>query len=433
MKSQSSVEPDVCAPKGRSCVVLAVLFAATAARAQLASDEVPHQRTLPVSQEIRQTLESSRLRFGIFRLQPAFTLHDFGYDNNVFGTTNDAVADWHSSVSAGTRFIVPLGSRMYFRGTVMPEYTWYRKVTQLRAFGGEYEGSLLGLFNRLSLDADAHLFKGLSVVNSELERQALGTRSDASGNAEIEILRRLSLFGTAHAQRQRYQFSEQDRAVGIGLDQLERNEAVLRSGIRYRFASFLDVSVAAEKTKTDFLTATDRDNKSGAVLLGVRYDRPRSFVSLSVGSRRGEAQNATSTPFPRYRTSTGSYYASHELSSRILLDVYGHRGVVYGLYVDNPYYLETRNGGGLTLPVGRRLALRGFGEVGANAYPVTVQSVRRNDDVTSWGGGFAFRLYRRITLVALASDTRYTSNVPGQSRSIFRVATTISTQAELFR
>ncbi len=414
-------------------VAAAVLLAVpNTVLAQLASDEVPHQRTLPVSEQIRGDLETSRLRVGIFRIRPSFALRDFGYDNNVFGTSTDPFADWRSTVSAGARFIVPLGPKMYARGAVVPEYTWYRKLTDRRILGGNYSGSLLALFNRLSLEGGAETFKGISILSSELERESIGKRTSAYGRAEVQIFRRLSVIASAREERQRYDLSAEAAANGNLLRELERNEQAVRGGLRYQMRSFFDVSVVAEKTRSDFLSATNRNNGSHAVLLGVHYDRPRTFINLSAGSRTGEA-DARSAAFPRYRTATGSYYASHELPARALVDVYGHRRLVYSLYADNAYYIETRNGAGIVIPLGRRIAVRAFGESGTNDYPHAIQSVKRSDDAKTWGGGLAFRFYRDIGLTTVVTKTQYTSNVAGQDRSLLRVLTAISLQREFFR
>lgn len=413
-------------------VALAGVLMAAAGQAQLISDQVPHERTLPLREDVQQQLEKSRVRMGIFRLQPSFAIRDLGYDSNVFGTQDNPVGDWRSTISAGTRAIIPLGNKVYLRGTAVPEYTWYQKLTNRRGFGGNYQGSLLGLFNHLSVEGGGAAFKGITLVNSELERAAMGTRTDAYANAELQIFQRLALFGAAHAQRQRYSLTAEDRAQGDHLEDLERNESVARGGIQYRFRSFFSISAAAEKTRTNFQTQTLRNNETNAAVLGIRYDRPRSFLNVSVASRRGEGRDPLSI-FPHYRTTTGSYYAAHELASRILLDAYGNRGVVYSLTIVNPYYFETRNGLGLTVPLGRRAAVRAFGETGTNSYPIPIQAVKRTDDVRGWGGGFALRLYRNLTLVAIASDTRYTSNAPDENRSIFRLATSIGLGGGLFR
>lgn len=403
-------------------LILLFVLAAPTALGQLASDQVPHERILPLREQVRKQIERSRIHAGILRLQPSYAIRDFGYDSNVFGTPDNPVGDWRSTLSAGTRGIIPLGPKMYLRGSVVPEYTWYRKLSNRRSFGGDYAASLLGLFNHLSLESGGTVFKGIGLISSELERATIGTRAGAFTSGELQIFRRLALFGTVRGERQRFSLTAEDRAQSI--EDLERNESLVRGGIRYRFRSYFSVAAAAEKTRTNFLTKTLRNNESNAAVLSIHYDRPRSFINLSVASRRGEGRDPLSI-FPRYRTTTGSYYASHELASRILLDAYGNRGVAYSVTAVNPYYFETRNGVGLTVPVGWRLALRAFGEGGTNAYPIPFQAIKRTDNVRAWGSGFALRLFHNLTLIAIASDTRYKSNLPGQDRSVFRLATSI--------
>jgi hypothetical protein len=410
---------------------IAIFLAASSASAQLASDQIPHERTLPLHEQIRKQLETSRMRVGILRLQPTFAVRDAGYDNNVFGTSQDPVADWHSTASAGARFIIPMGSKLYARGAAIPEYTYYQKLTNLRSFGGTYDASLLGLFNHMTVEATSSLFKGLGPVNSEVDRAALGRRIDARGKLELDVFGHFSVFGLAETQRQRYIVSPDEIERGVSVKALERNERVSRGGVRYRFSQSFDVSVAAEKTRTEFLTVTSRDNNTRAVIVGARYDRPRSFLNLSIGTRTGEARNLGSA-FPKYSTTTGSYYASHTLTAGPAVDAYGHRGIGYSLTVENPYFLETSNGAGIILPLGRRFALRAFGETGTNDYPLPVASIKRNDRVTTYGGGLATHLYRNVVLTAIASQTKTTSNLPGHDRSIFRVSTLIGIREGFF-
>jgi hypothetical protein len=401
---------------------------AVTASAQLESDEVPHARTISPSEALRQELEDSRYHFGPMRVRPLFSLHDVGYDNNVLGTSTNQTGDFHSTLGVGAHGILPVGSKMYLQGTVLPEYTWYQKLTDRRSFGGDYAGSLLGLFNRMSLEAGADIFRGSTILNSEQETRVPGTRTSLFGRAEVEILKRLSIYGSAESQRQRYRPVSDDPIIETSIKGIERNETAARGGLRYRFASYVDFSLGVEHTNTRFLAGTDRDNHSDAVILGVHYDRPRSFINLSVGARTGKADHPG--VFPDYSTTTGSYYASHLLSAPLTFDVYGHRGIGYSLTATNAYYLETRNGVGATVTVGRRLALRGFGEGGSNAYPLPIlvgsSQVKRTDQAVTAGGGIAIRLYRKVALSLLASNSRYTSNIAGNDRSVFRVTTGLS-------
>jgi len=399
------------------------------------SDEVPHARTIAPSEAIRQDLEDSRYHLGPMRIRPLFSLRDIGYDNNVLGTSLNQVADFRSTVGLGAHGILPVGSKMYLQGVLLPEYTWYKKLTDRRTFGGSYGVSLLGLFNRMSVEVGADSFRGPTILNSEQEQAVPGTRTHLYSRAEVEILKRLSVYGSGESQQQRYTPVSDDPSQATAIRQIERDETAARGGLRYRFASYLDFSLGVEHTNTTFLTGTDRDNHSEALILGVHYDRPRSFINLSVGSRTGKADHPG--VFPNYSATTGSYYASHDLSAPIALDVYGHRGIAYSITGTNPYYLETRNGAGVTVAVGRRFALRGFGEGGSNAYPLPIlvgsTSVKRTDTALTAGGGVAFRLYRKVALSVLASDSRYTSNIAGNDRSIFRLTTGLSFTGEFFQ
>src|SRR5262249_55284164 len=156
------------------------------------------------------------------------------------------------------------------------------------------------------------------------------------------------------------------------------------------------------------------------------YDRPRSFLNLTASNRKWKPIDPASTGFQRLSKTSGAYYASHELAARLVVSVYGNRGIGYSLTADNTYYVESRQGASIVIPAGQRVALRLFGETGKNDYPVFVQGIQRSDDVRSYGGGLAMRLYRNVTLTAVASQTKYDSNVPGNNRSIFRITTLIS-------
>jgi hypothetical protein len=428
--------PEVRPTLGRFVLlVLCSLGTVTTASAQLESDEVPHTRIIAPTEAIRQELEDSRYHLGPMRVRPLFSLRDVGYDNNVLGTSVNQVADFHSTVGLGAHGVLPVGSKMYFQTVALPEYTWYQKLTDRRSLGGSYSGSLLGLFNRMSVEAGADSFRGPTVLNSEQQTSVPATRTHLFSRVEVEFLKRLSVYGSGESEQQRYSPVRDDPTEAAAILQLERNETAARGGLRYRFASWLDFSLGVEHTNTTFLTGTDRDNHSDAVILGVRYDRPRSFINLSVGSRTGKADHPG--VFPDYSATTGSYYASHDLSAPVAFDVYGHRGIGYSITATNPYYLETRNGAGVTVAVGRRLALRGFGEGGSNAYPVPIAvgstSVKRMDSAVTAGGGVAFRLHRKVALSVLASNSRYTSNIAGNDRSIFRLATGISFTGDFFR
>ncbi|MGZ4778679.1 MAG: hypothetical protein ACXV5L_05745, partial [Thermoanaerobaculia bacterium] len=326
----------------------AACIAAATARAQLASDNVPRERTVSRSDEIVEQLTDSRYRLGAIRIRPTFALRDTGYDNNVFGSSDARVSDWRSTASAGADLILPFGRKVYVLGVADPEYTWYKKLTNRRAFGGTYGGSLLGLFNHLSVEAGGTTAKTVRAVSSEIDEPVPGRLTDTFARTEFDIFQRLSLFGSAERQQHRFDLPSADSFSDLDLQQLARDDTFFRGGVRYKIRSYADVSLAAETGRSEFVSAPQTDNDTRAVLLGFHYDRPRFFVNLSGGARRWEPRGVLST-FPSFSSGTGSYYASYELVAPIVVDVYGNRSAVYSISVGNPFFYELRNGLGMTL------------------------------------------------------------------------------------
>jgi hypothetical protein len=414
-------------------VGVVMVLASASANGQLVTDQVPRERTVPRSEDIRRQMATSRYRLGVIRLRPIFALRDSGYDNNVFGTATDRVKDWRSTVSAGADLILPLGRKVYVTGIANPQYTYYNKLANRRLLGGLYGGSFVGLFNRLSMEAGGTTAKTIAPVNSENERSVPGNRRNAFARGELEFVSRLFLFASAEQQRQQYELMTGDPTGDLDFSRLERDETFVRAGLRYSFRSYLDIGIAEERGRTEFVSNPQTNNMSRATLLNIHYDRPRFFLNLSGGTRRFEPRGALST-LPSASTATGSYYAAYQLAAPLAVDAYGHRSAVYSLNPSSPYFYETRNALGLTLPVGQRIGLRAFAEIGTNAYPFAAPGAqRRLDDVTSLGGGVSYRIYRKATLTVVGSNTRYDSNFPELSRSLFRVSSLLSFGGETVR
>ncbi len=414
------------------CLILAGCLLPGSASAQLTTDQVPRGRTVPTPEEVKQELEKSRFRFGPIRLIPTLLLSDAGYDSNVFGAFEKdeakRVADWTATVTAGARWVLPLGSKGYLRGAALPEYIWYRDLTARRTFGGSYQASLLGFFNRLSVEVGGYTAKTFEFPNSESETRVVQNARDGLANLEVELSRPLSVFAKVEVQRLRFTGGG-EAAVGLDVTRFDRTEGAARGGVRYRISPAWDISGAVEGTRTEFVkTPEERDNQSAAYVLGVHCDLPRFFVNLSGGYRKIRPYNNSS--LRGSSTPTGSYFASYFLTRNLELRLYGGRRVVYGFRdITTPYFFETRNGGGLNIQVHPRLLLRGFGEYGKNDSPFAA----RTDTVTYVGGGFSVSLFRKAVFTALASRATYRSNTSDLARSVFRFTTGLTFEGELSR
>jgi hypothetical protein len=410
----------------RRILAVAAIFSGTFAHAQLSSDSVPRHRLVPRDEQIRQDLANSRLRLGPIRVQPRFLLRDLGYNNNVYGTPDNPVSDWTTTVAAGAHFTLPFGPKAYLVGNAVPEYTYYEKLTERRFFGGTYDASAVALFNRLSLEATAGTTRGLGIVSSELEAPVVLRTTRVAFDGEIDVFKRLSLFGHVETQRPRYESEPTDQGDLGRVRELDRNDAAVRGGIRYRFSSSFDFAVGAERTESKFESTTLRNNQSEALLFSVHYNRPRAYLNLTVGNRQWKP--AEQSVFPRHEAPTGSYFASYALAAPLEFQLHGRRAGVYALAADAPFFMETRNGATLMLRAGNRIRLRAFGETGENDYDVleTRAAAVRNDSVVTYGGGISFRLYRSAGITVQVSQSEYDSNSDSFDRSIMRVQALLS-------
>ena len=401
---------------------------ARAASAQLSADQVPAGRVVPANEGLRQELEQSRYHIGAIRVQPLLSLRDFGYHGNVFGVGDNTTNDWRATFGGGARFIVPAGPKTYLRASALPEYTWYRKLSDRRAFGGNYGASLLFLLNRMPIEAGVNQIRSVARVSSEEERSVLQTQTNAFVNVEVEIFKRLSLLTSVQSVRPRYSITDADRAAGAQLDSLERTDSAALVALRYRFRPHVTIGVGEEAGRTRFVKNSINDNHSRATMLLLGYDMRRTYLNLALSTRKVEADDARSS-LQDAKTATGSYTLVHQFNVPIRVTLNGRRNLTYSLFTSNAYFIETRNGASLSMPVGKRMALMVSGETGDNDYlvPVRVASrdVKRSDKANTFGGGFSIQLYPHVAFVATGSSTKYTSNIPGYDRTIVRVATNI--------
>jgi hypothetical protein len=413
------------------------LFAAgivDSATAQLISDDVPRERTIPAKEQIDNDLQRSRLRLGPVRLIPTIEISNAGYDNNVFGTSEKPISDWTFTVRGGFRFVVPFGSKVYLRANALPQYTWYDKLKERRSKGGFVDASLLAFFNRMTLFAAGSASEDFSLYSSELLTRVLTKTRDASGGLEVDITRSLIFFGRGEVQRVRY--SPEGQPSGFDVQANDRTESVARGGLRYRISPRWDASGAFEQTWSDFLRDGHlRDNQSRAYLLGVHYDRPQFYLNLSGGYREGRSRGGSL--FPEYSTGTGSFFASYYPLRWLEIQGYGRRRVAYSLTTTNPYYFENRIGGGVNVQILSRILVRGFADAGPNNYPLPQLSntgaLKRRDQARIFGGGLSILTLRPLVVTGLVTRSEFKSNIPEENRTVTRFTVGMSLSGELSR
>ncbi len=412
----------------RTFFALLVLTLAPSVVAQLTSDVVPRERLVTPEEQIRRELEASSLRLGPFRLQPQLLFRNIRYTDNVYGTLDEdeeKVEDYGATVAAGTRWILPFGPKAYIRGTVLPDYTWSAELPERRFVGGTYDVSAIALFNRLTVEADLGTSEGLAAPSSETDLEVVRDLTWYGVDAELDLSGYFSLFASARAESHEHENEGAGGLVSLA-SLLDRDDTALRAGIRYRLTSFLDFTLAAEQARSEFAEQpAERDNRSEAVLLGVHYERPRSYLNLTVGQRRIEPDGGSMIePFD---DTVGSYFAALATRGPIEMHFFGRRAIAYALSPETPFVLGNHHGIGTVVRVGQRLRLRASGEIGTDDYRsgtgAVPENLRREDEVSRYGAGLDFRIRRNVELRIFVSQSEYDSNIDLFDRTTLDVVT----------
>jgi hypothetical protein len=400
----------------------------TSAAAAQTIDQVPRARTVTTAESVEADIAAARVVFGPLRLFPMVVIDNAGYDSNVFSAPEGQprVGDWTVTAGAGGRAVVPMGSKLFLRVTAVPQYIWYAELQDRRTWGGTFGAEFLALGNRLSFGAEGSYDRGQVILNSESQLLVLETHAAGTGKLEVDLTRALSFVASAAIDDYRYP----DTIDPEQLASFERTDTAGLAGLRMRVTSSYEMTAGVQGTRSDFVQDPQfRNNETYAIFGAVHLDRPRFYVNLSGGYRKG--QGFDNSLFRRYATAVGAGFISWRPLGFLELQVFGHRRPIYSRSAFDQLYVESRYGGGLAAHIGPRVTLNGFAETGTNSYPFRVSTLRV-DDALSYGGSVSVLLFGRVTVRASANQNNL-KRADGSQRNVFRFITGLSFNEEFRR
>ncbi|MEO6326668.1 MAG: hypothetical protein ABIQ65_18740 [Thermoanaerobaculia bacterium] len=409
------------------CAGILLAGGAFQAHGQAVFGSVTEARVLPLREQLEREAKDSRFRLGPIRLHPRLSLQGPTYTNNVRGTVGDRQPDWTGTVVGGVRYIVPAGTRVFVRGEISPSYYYALNATELRRFGWVNHASLFAFLGKVTIEATGGYERETVPLSSE-DLQPVGlTSTRFAVTSELDLFAKISLVGEVAGFGRRYDTTGSTPTSATQISSLEGDDLLLRGGLRYRLSSFLMLGGSYERSRFRYTSATNRNNDETGYVVSAQYQRIRLALNGLVGIREFRASDSS---FPSYSGVTGAVLVSYQLLRPLTLQASWTRNLVGSTYLENPYFVETRYGAGFGLQLGRRIDLHGIFEIGTNRYPLVLNSgavtpVARKDDVTVLKGDLSVRVFRAVRLVGGVSRSRYTSNIPGQDRSVLAFTTTL--------
>lgn len=385
----------------------------------------PEEKPASRQEQLERELKEARYRLGPLRIAPWASLRDVAYVRSVFSTGAPAPNDFTATVGAGFRAYLRNGPKVTWVAEVLPEYVWWQHQAERRQLNGRYALGFAGFFNHLTLEARVRRQQLLQIVTPEVPLP-VSSRSDGGELlAELRISGAFSAFAAATVTRQNNIVESLGDPRTSELRLLDRDEQVLRTGLRWRPTPPWSVALGAEHSRVDFLHgALDRSNSGTAPVTEIRFTGRRLSFETDAAARSLRASRGSE--FVPYHGVTGSAAVSLQTPARLGGTLYASRNLEYSLSPLYAYLLDERLGAALNLSLGQRTQGRVFYEAGTNDYTAFTGAPPRHENVSSYGGALSFNLHRGLVLGIQGLRSRFDSNLSAADRTYSTVGATIN-------
>ncbi len=407
---------------------LVALLTAWSAGAQFVQYTAPGslaEEQIPTKERLRTAMEEARYRLGPLVFGPWLALKDVAYVDNVYFTETNKKFDLTATIGVGAHAYLPIGPRMTLGMYALPEYVWWRDLSNRRGWNGAVGTGLFGYFNRITVEVEAGGSRHQQYASSEVEVPVNMEDRRVSAVVEVQVAGKLSLFGRGRVDQWRYTQRGLTTDLENRLILLDRDERSSGGGARFHFTKDTSLGLGAEQVINDFIhPERDRSNSGTAPLaeLSLKGGHVRltaSAVFLDLKPRNGSG-------FVAYKGTTGHFRVAWQPAGKLEMQCYGGRDLAYSIEPATSHYLDERTGIALQSALGWRAVGRVFIEAGHDSYVSEPGAAPgRTEDLKAYGATVNLRLTRRATVVLGGDRTDYTSSDGIYDRSVTRVQTSI--------
>lgn len=374
----------------------------------------------PTERELARAAADAPWSFLGIRLQPWAGISSATYSDNVFATADPKTSDTTASLGAGLRAFLPVGEDILIGGYVQPEYVWWQDLSDQRRTNARSGVALFGFFDRLELRLAARQDERQRIVTPELDRAVHVREERGRARVLVDLGERAELFGSADLVRLRHLDDEDFHPAFRVFDVLDREETVLRGGVRFQLGQRWRLGVGAEYAEAEFEPgARNLSNRGSSGLFEIGF-RGRT-IHIDGEWVRHEIDPRPGSDFVPFDTSTGHGILTWRSHPHRAYQVYLSRRLGYSLEEAHPYFEDRRIGGAVLVEVGRETELKLFVEDGSHEYtPFDPEVDARSDDVRTWGGRLTGSAGPKQHWFLAVARTRVASDVPELDRSTLR-------------
>jgi hypothetical protein len=355
--------------------------------------------------------DSATIHIGPLGITPSLLLRDIGRDENVFNDRDNPKSDFTMTIVPRAEVILrPAFLKLAY--TTATEYVYYRTYESERSIN---QSSTVRADFLLARFEPYVLASGLTTrarLNSEVDARARHNERTYGAGASVKVGTRATLGGGWRTSRQRFD----DDASFRGRDLREAFDSttdLVEGTAGLQLTTFTQLTLAISHERQRFIRSPERDAESFRVVPTFTFS-PDAVLSgsVSVGYRRF-------TPRSERLSGYGGLVAAVNVTTTLLnrhhLALVVGRDLRYSYEQTTPYYLATGATATLTTELVGPFDVRVMGSRQLLAYRADrslLVSERPGDDtVTSYGGGFGYRIRERIRLGLDAEWTRRSSEL----------------------
>ena len=348
--------------------------------------------------------------------QPALSLRDVGYDDNLFLTsdTSPATTTFTWTVAPTARLFAPIGERAAVRARGDLSYTSYARSGDQSFVGGGGAARADYYLTRWNLYVDADYMTTRVRPTDEFHLRPRRVDQGITFGARMVRSDRVSL----HLYALQDDTTFRDVAQAGSTDfraRLDRNERAAGLGFAYRVGRMTDLTIESEARDYDFsepdaLTPLVRSRR---MLAGLDW-KPTSRVNarLRAGRMTFDADNL---PGQSYDGATWSASLNVKLFSRLWAGLNGSRDVWLSAFENNLFAVSTRGALNLTTS----FTPKAGAELGGEYYLARYSDVgavpeRRLDHASRVYVGGRYRFSDRLSASLRLTRFLRNSNIDGQ-------------------
>ncbi len=367
--------------------------------------------------ELERKWHDAAWKLGPFRIQPSLVISNAGVDSNVFYSPSSPIKDFTITAGPAAALYVPIHRKFVLSLYGSPQYVWYSKTERERTWNYYLNAAAQLSLKNVFFSLEGTYSDARERWSTEIDIRPRRKETGYGGSVLVKIAWKTS-FSLAY-RTVKYDYENLLFDIFNVRERLNRRESYANFSMFYQASTqrrfFLDFEYGLYQF--DFAAqAAIGDSRSGAAYAGLEFSRLGRRVRgrIRVGYKKFDVRAAGG---PDYQGVVGDSQLSVRLAKPFVIRGSYVRDVRFSLWYNNPYYLESRPGAGVSLYPLRFLRLDYDYSRGRNRYPEVGgggPDVKRLDVYTLQSMGIYFRIKKTVALGFIASWWARDSNLAAE-------------------